>query len=171
MWILNTLHGVNSWWSMSHLWIYMRVLPSWSCVVISQLCWHNSIPCLTDKGDTVSPGLIAIRVSDWRLEDHFTPLNLPTLSPKISYLSCLFSCAALNNSWMFLVISSVLLMTSSVHGRDESHSPSDEVSDCGTVPSPSQPLALEKLLCIDLWVKWTGSVSKKKKKETFEYVF
>ncbi len=41
MWILNTLHGVNSWWSMSHLWIYMCVLPSWSCVVISQLCWQS----------------------------------------------------------------------------------------------------------------------------------
>lgn len=32
-------------------------------------------------------------------------------------------------------------MTSSVHGRVESHSPSDRFSDCGTVPSPGQPLA------------------------------
>lgn len=42
----------------------------------------------------------------------------------ITYLSCLVSWAALRSSCMFLVICSVLQMTSSVHGRVASSSPS-----------------------------------------------
>lgn len=55
-----------------------------------------------------------------------------------SYLSCLVSCAALRSSWMFLVICSVLQMTSSVHGSVASSTP----SSAGSAPS----VAVKRLL-------------------------
>ena len=53
----------------------------------------------------------------------------------INYLSCFVSWAALRSSCMFLVICSVLQMTSSVHGRVASSSPSSPgstASEAGT---------------------------------------
>lgn len=59
------------------------------------------------------------------------------------YLSCLFSCAARSSSWMFLVICSVLLMTSSVEGSMGSTSHSSGSPDSGMAPSQCQPPVLE----------------------------
>lgn len=60
----------------------------------------------------------------------------------VSDLSCLFSWAARNSSWIFLVICSVLRMTSSVLGSVGSDSTSESSSSGIELPSPSQPLLL-----------------------------
>lgn len=57
-------------------------------------------------------------------------------------LSCLFSWAARSSSWIFLVICSVLRMTSSVLGSVGSDSISRSSSSGMELPSPSQPLLL-----------------------------
>lgn len=65
-----------------------------------------------------------------------------TLDPDVADLSCLFSWAARSSSWMFLVICSVLRMTSSVLGSAGSDSISRSSSSGMELPSPSQPLLL-----------------------------
>lgn len=59
-----------------------------------------------------------------------------------SDLSCLFSWAARSSSWIFLVICSVLRITSSVLGSVGSESISKSSSSGIELPSPSQPLLL-----------------------------
>lgn len=63
-----------------------------------------------------------------------------------SNLSCLFSWAARSSSWIFLVICSVLRMTSSVLGSVGSDSVSRSSSSGMELPSPSQPLLLSLTL-------------------------
>lgn len=67
-----------------------------------------------------------------------------------SDLSCLFSWAARSSSWMFLVICSVLRMTSSVLGSVGSGSISRSSSSGMELPSPSQPLLLSLPLLLKL---------------------
>ena len=62
-----------------------------------------------------------------------------------SDLSCLFSWAALSSSWIFLVICSVLRMTSSVLGSVGSASIITSSSSGMELPSPSQLLSLPLL--------------------------
>lgn len=71
-----------------------------------------------------------------------------------SNLSCLFSWAARSNSWIFLVICSVLRMTSSVLGSVGSESISKSSSSGIELPSPSQPLLLSLPLLQNLLSGW-----------------
>lgn len=61
-----------------------------------------------------------------------------------SHLSCLNSCAALSNSWMFLVTCSVFRMTSSVQGSVGSGSPTSPASSTSARLSSS---LLRPMLC------------------------
>lgn len=74
-----------------------------------------------------------------------------------SDLSCLFSWAARSNSWIFLVICSVLRMTSSVLGSVGSESISKSSSSGIELPSPSQPLLLSLPLLQNLLSGWKNN--------------
>lgn len=76
-----------------------------------------------------------------------------------SHLSCLFSCAALSRSWIFLVICSVFRMTSSVLGRLGSDSHSWSSSSGMELLSPIQPLLRRRHLRTNLlWQDISGWV-------------